>query len=171
LYTYMYTHPGGKLLFMGNEFAQTTEWNYKSELSWELLEFDCHKMMQECVRDLNHLYKDEPAMHELQFDMGGFEWIDLHHRAESVIAFRRKGKKKADDMLVILNMTPVVRQDWTIRVKGKASWKEVFNSDLKKYWGTGDVYNPSPEVKLVDKKNQIFEIKVQLPALGGLIFK
>ena len=171
LYTYMYTHPGGKILFMGNEFAQTTEWNYKSELDWELLQFDCHKMMQECVKDLNHLYTNEPALYELQFDMGGFEWVDLHNRGESIIAYRRKGKNKKEDILVILNMTPVVRRDWTLQVRGKSTWTEVFNSDGGKYWGTGNVYNPSPEVKIVDKKSGIFEIKVHLPALGAVIFK
>ena len=171
LYTYMYTHPGGKLLFMGNEFAQTTEWNYKTELSWELLQFDSHQRMQDCVRDLNHLYRNEPALHELQFDIGGFEWVDLHHRKESVIAFRRKGKKKQDDMLIILNMTPVVRHDWKLKVQGKTVWKEVFNSDSEKYWGTGKVFNPAPEISVVDKKKQVVEINMQLPALGAVIFK
>ncbi|MEP7255810.1 MAG: 1,4-alpha-glucan branching protein GlgB [Ferruginibacter sp.] len=169
LYTYMYTHPGGKLLFMGNEFAQTTEWNYKTELDWGLLKFDCHKMMQDCVIDLNHLYKNEPALHELQFDAKGFEWVNLNHRQESVVAYRRKGKKKEQDILVILNFTPVVRRDWKLRVKGKSAWKEIFNSDSTKYWGTGNVFNPAPQAKLVDKKNDIYEINVHLPALGGVI--
>ncbi len=171
LYTYMFTHPGAKLLFMGNEFAQTTEWNYKSELNWDLLRFDCHKMMQECVKDLNFLYQDEPALHKLQFDPKGFEWVDLDHRQESVVAYLRKARSRKDDMLVVLNMTPVVRQDWKICVKGKAGWKEVFNSDSKKYWGTGNVFNPEPTVKLVDKKARIYEINIHLPALGGVIFR
>lgn len=169
LYTYMFTHPGAKLLFMGNEFAQTTEWNYKTELDWPLLKFDCHSMMQQCVMDLNHLYKTYPALYELQFDPRGFEWVNLSHRQESVVAYRRKGKKKANDVLVILNFTPVVRRDWKLRVKGKAVWKEVFNSDNTKYWGTGNVFNPSPQVKLVDKKALIYEINVHLPALGAVI--
>jgi 1,4-alpha-glucan branching enzyme len=167
----MFTHPGAKLLFMGNEFAQTTEWNYKSELDWELLQFDSHRQMQDCVRDLNHLYKNEPALHELQFDSKGFEWIDLDHRPESVVAFMRKGKNKKDNILVILNMTPVVRRDWKIKVKGKSAWTEIFNSDYEKYWGTGNVFNPSPEVNLVDKKRDIYEINVHLPALGGVVLR
>jgi len=171
LYTYMFTHPGAKLLFMGNEFAQTAEWNYKSELNWELLQFDCHKLMQECVKDLNLLYKNEPALHKLQFDPRGFEWVNLDHRQESVIAYMRKAQNRKDDILVVLNMTPVVRHDWKFRVKGKAVWKEIFNSDSKKYWGTGNVFNPSPKVKLVDKKAGIYEINVHLPALGGVIFR
>ncbi len=171
LYTYMFTHPGAKLLFMGNEFAQTTEWNYKTELSWDLLNFDCHKMMQQCVKDLNQLYRSEPALHELQFDIGGFEWVDLNHRAESVIVYKRKGKKKKDDLLVILNMTPVVRRDWKIRVQGKKAWKELFNSDDLRYWGTGTVFNPDITCTPVDNKNQIFEINVHIPALGSIVLK
>ncbi len=171
LYTYMFTHPGAKLLFMGNEFAQTTEWNYKTELDWGLLQFDCHQLMQDCVKDLNHLYVREQALHELQFDPKGFEWIDLDHRPESVIAYMRKGKNKKDNMLVILNMTPVVRRDWKLQIKGKSVWSEIFNSDDKKYWGTGNVFNPAPEVKLVDKKRKIYEINVHLPALGGVILQ
>ena len=171
LYTYMYTHPGAKLLFMGNEFGQTSEWNYKSELDWDLLQFDSHKKLQECVKDLNHLYKNEPALYEHQFDPKGFEWIDLNHRDESVICYRRKGKRSHNDVLVILNMTPVVRNDWKVYAKDKPHWKEVYNSDDKKYWGTGDVLNPSIEAKLVDKKSRIFEINVHLPALGGVILR
>ena len=154
LYSYMFTHPGGKLLFMGSEFAQTNEWNYKSELQWELLEFDCHKMMQECVKDLNHLYKTEKALHELQFDSQGFEWVDLNNRNECVMVYRRKGKTKKDDVLVILNMTPIVHNNWKITVYGKQGWKEVFNSDAKKYWGTGDVFNPEIACTLVDTKTK-----------------
>jgi 1,4-alpha-glucan branching enzyme len=169
LYTYMFTHPGAKLLFMGNEFAQTTEWNYKTELDWELLKFDCHRQMQDCVKDLNHLYRTKQALHELQFDPKGFEWINLNSRQESVVAYMRKGKNKKNNMLIILNLTPVVRRDWKIRIKGKSVWTEVFNSDNEQYWGTGKVYNPAPEVKLVDKKKQLYEINVHLPALGGVI--
>ncbi len=171
LYTYMFTHPGAKLLFMGNEFAQTTEWNYKSELDWELLQFDCHRQMQDCVKDLNGLYKNEPALHEFQYNTKGFEWIDLNHRSESVIAYMRKGKNKKNDMLIILNLTPVVRRDWKVKVRGKAAWTEVFNSDSIQYWGTGKVFNPSPQVSLVDKKKGIYEINLHLPALGGIIFR
>ena len=171
LYSYMFTHPGGKLLFMGSEFAQTNEWNYKSELQWELLQHDCHKMMQECVKDLNHLYKTEKALHELQFDQQGFEWIDLNNRNECVIVYRRKGKTKKDDILVILNMTPVIRHNWKVYAHDKATWAEVFNSDAKKYWGTGDVYNPEIACTLVDKKTKRYEINVHLPALGAIILK
>ncbi len=171
LYSYMYTHPGAKLLFMGNEFGQTTEWNYKSELDWPLLQYDGHKMLQQCVKDLNHLYSAEPALYEKQFDVSGFEWIDLNHRNDSVVVYRRKGEKPKNDVLIILNMTPMVRHNWKVYTYGKEQWQEIFNSDDKKYYGTGDVLNPSPIVTLVDKKTKLFEINVHLPALGAVILK
>jgi 1,4-alpha-glucan branching enzyme len=171
LYLYMFTHPGAKLLFMGNEFGQTSEWNYKSELDWPLLKFDAHKKLQECVRELCGLYRGEPALYQKQFEMGGFEWIDLNHREESVITFRRKGNNPEEEILVILNMTPEVRNDWTVEVKGKASWKEIFNTDDKKFWGTGNVFNPEPVITVKDEKEMIYEIKVHLPPLGGIVLK
>ena len=171
MYTYMFTHPGAKLLFMGNEFAQTTEWNYKSELSWDLLQFEPHKKMQECVKSLNNLYTAQPALHELQFKAEGFEWINLNHRQEGIIVFKRKSKNKEEDVLVVLNMTPVVRRDWKIKIAGKQQWKEIFNSDTLAYWGTGDVYNPDVKVKLVDKDAALYEINIHLPALAGVVFR
>jgi 1,4-alpha-glucan branching enzyme len=171
MYSYMFTHPGGKLLFMGDEFGATAEWNYKSELQWDLLQFDSHRMLKDCLRDLNLLLRSEPALYENQFNTNGFEWVDLNHRNESVIVFSRKGKLPENDLLIILNMTPTVRNDWKVYVSGKSVWKEIFNSDLKKYWGTGDVLNPHPGVKLVDKNQNQYEINVHLPPLGAVILK
>lgn len=171
MYTYMWTHPGAKLLFMGDEFGQTAEWNYKSELQWELLQFDCHRLLKDCVGELNRLLKSEPALYQNQFNMDGFEWVDLNHRAESVMVFKRKGKKKTDDLLVILNMTPVVRNDWEIYVSGKLYKQEIFNSDKTIYWGTGNVFNPEIRSELVDKGQKKYRVTVNLPALGGIILK
>lgn len=167
----MWTHPGAKLLFMGDEFGQTAEWNYKSELQWELLQFDCHRLLKDCVGELNRLLKSEPALYQNQFNMDGFEWVDLNHRAESVMVFKRKGKKKTDDLLVILNMTPVVRNDWEIYVSGKLYKQEIFNSDKTIYWGTGNVFNPEIRSELVDKGQKKYRVTVNLPALGGIILK
>ncbi len=171
LYSYMFTHPGGKLLFMGDEFGATSEWNHKTELQWELLQYDSHRMLKDCVRDLNHLLRNEPALYENQFNIYGFEWIDLNHRAESVVCYRRKGKKPKDDLLIILNMTPEVRRDWKVYAAGKSSWTEIFNSDAGKYWGSGHTFNPEPGMKLVDKKEKIYEINVHLPPLGAVVLK
>jgi 1,4-alpha-glucan branching enzyme len=171
LYTYMFTHPGAKLLFMGDEFGATQEWNYKSELQWELLDFVSHGGMKYCVQQLNHLYRNEPALYEKQFEPGGFEWVDLNHRADSVIVYKRKGKKEVDDVLVILNMTPIVRDNWEIHVHGKSKWKEIFNSDAKAFWGTGDVFNPQINVTATDKKAKWYKLQVHLPALGAVVLK
>jgi 1,4-alpha-glucan branching enzyme len=171
LYTYMFTHPGGKLLFMGNEFGVTSEWNHKSELPWELLQYDSHNMLRNCVKDVLHLVKTEPAFYQRQFDKDGFEWIELNSRAECVIAYRRKGIKPNDDVVVVLNLTPVVRHHFPIYVNGKKEWKEIFNSDSGQYWGTGDVFNPTIQCTLVDKKEKRYELQLHLPALGALVLK
>jgi 1,4-alpha-glucan branching enzyme len=171
LYTYMFTHPGGKLLFMGNEFGDTNEWNYKSELQWDLLQYDSHRMLKDCVRDLNNLLRNEPAMYENQFNIYGFEWVDLNHPAECVVAYRRKGKDPANDLLIILNLTPIARHDWKVYTHGKSQWREIFNSDAKHYWGTGDVFNPEITTTLLDKNDNMYEINLHLPPLGAIVLK
>ena len=169
LYTYMFTHPGAKLLFMGNEFGQTTEWNYKSDLDWHLLQYDGHRMMQDCIRALNSLYRDLPVLHVRQFEQDGFEWVDLNHREDSVITYKRKSSKTSEDVLVILNMTPVVRHDWRIRVRGKRKWKEIFNSNDTRFYGTGDVFNPIVRTEAVKGEKTAIDIILNLPALGAVI--
>lgn len=171
LYTYMFTHPGAKLLFMGDEFAQTSEWNYKSELQWDLLKFPNHQGMQDCVRKLNKLYRSEPALYEKQFNQGGFEWIDLNHRNESVIVYKRKGLLPKDELLIILNLTPVVRLNWEVYTHEQSNWIEIFNSDNKDFGGTGDVFNPEIQIELVDKNLQNYKLKVNLPPLGAIVLK
>lgn len=171
LYSYMFTHPGSKLLFMGNEFAQTTEWNFSTELDWHLLMHEPHVKMQECVKKLNELYTSQPALYECQFDINGFEWVDLDHRNETVITYMRKGKKKSDDVLVILNMTPVVRENWKIKIRDKKEWSVIFNSDAKQFYGTGDFDGQSISTTLVDKKDKLYEINVHLPALAAIVLK
>lgn len=171
LYLYMWTHPGAKLLFMGNEFGQTKEWNYKSELEWNLLQFDAHRLLKNFIGDLNKMLSTESALYQNQFNIEGFEWVDLSNRAEAVIAYKRKGKKKDDDVLIVLNLMPVVRNDWKITVSGKQYKKEMLNTNSAIYWGTGDVYNPEVRSELIDKSQQIYQLTVNLPALGGIVLK
>jgi len=171
LYTYMFTHPGGKLLFMGNEFAQTSEWNYNAELDWHLLEHESHQKMQDCVRELNMLYTSQPALYENQFDKDGFEWIDLDHRDESVIVYMRKGKKSDENVLIIFNMTPVKRENWKIKINENKEWRVIFNSDSKLFWGSGEYDNQTITTTLVDKKNKDYEINLHLPSLGAIVLK
>ncbi|HEX8462137.1 MAG TPA: alpha amylase C-terminal domain-containing protein, partial [Segetibacter sp.] len=171
LYTYMYTHPGAKLLFMGNEIGQTTEWNYKSEVDWELLHHKPHELLQHCVRDLNLMYTSQPACYEKQFEHGGFEWVDLNHRSEAVLVYRRMGNKEKDDVIIILNMLPQPRLDFELTIKGKKQWKEIFNSDSKKYWGAGDVYNTEIRTELLDKEEKTYKLILNLPPIAGIILK
>ena len=169
LYTYMFTHPGSKLLFMGNELGQTSEWNYKSELDWQLLQHAPHIGMKNCIRDLNKLYTSNEALYKLQFDSKGFEWVNLSHRNECVMVFKRKSENEKDDIIVILNMTPVVRNNWKIELTGKSKWKELFNSDSKEFWGTNDVLNPEIQLQTTNKKEKKYELTIHLPALGGIV--
>jgi 1,4-alpha-glucan branching enzyme len=179
LYTYMWTHPGARLLFMGNEFAQTSEWNYKSEIQWYLLQIDPHKKLQECIKALNHLLREEPALYSNQFNKEGFEWINLNHRNDCVVVYRRKGKEKDEDLLVILNLNPVPKNHWELIVDRQYQ-KEVFNSDDAKYWGTGDYLNEAitcEPLEIADKKHsennekKKYKLIVKLPPLAGIVLK
>ena len=125
--------------------------------------------MQSCVRDLNGLLRSEPALYENQFSVEGFEWVDLNHRAESVICFKRKGRDPEDDIIVILNLTPVVKNDWKIYSFGKSHWQELFNSDEVRYGGTGDTYNPEIKTTLVNKNDNEYEINLHLPPLAAVV--
>jgi len=167
----MCTHPGAKLLFMGNEFAQTSEWNYKSELDWDLLQFEPHNKMQECVRVLNHIYKNEPALYQYQFERKGFEWVNTDNRDDGIVIFKRRGKNRSEDILVVLNVTVHPKRNWKTEIKGKMSWKEIFNSDDVKFWGSGDYMNQNIVSIVVDKKKKLYEINFDIPALAALIFR
>ena len=170
LYTYMFMHPGAKLLFMGNEFGQTDEWNYKTSLRWDLLQYDCHIGLKKCVSALAHLMKSEPALSKNQFSPEGFEWHDLDHRSESVVSFIRKGKNEEDEILVVLNMTPVERPQWFLKMKKKGEWCEVFNSDIKEFWGTNHFINSEP-INTQKEKDGEHYLVINLPPLAGCVLK
>ena len=127
--------------------------------------------MQECIRDLNKILKASPALFCKQFSPEGFEWVDLTHRDESVITFRRKGIKKADDLLIILNLTPVTRTDWEIELKEPLFTREIFNSDDIKYGGSGSVNNKVVKRTVVNKDEKKYKLIVNLPPLSGIILK
>jgi 1,4-alpha-glucan branching enzyme len=171
LYAYMFLHPGAKLLFMGNEFAATSEWNFTTELQWELLQFPAHQGMKNCVQQLNQLYKNHPALYELQFDPAGFEWVETNKRSEGVLAFMRKGNEALESILVILNMTPVSRNDFPIHVPGKKVWRQIFNSDAPEFWGVGDLSNDTITAISNTENEQWGVLTVQLPALAAIVFK
>jgi 1,4-alpha-glucan branching enzyme len=171
LYAYMFLHPGAKLLFMGNEFAATSEWNFTTELQWELLQFPSHQGMKNCVQQLNHLYKSHPALYELQFDPAGFEWVETNKRSEGVLAFMRKGNEASESVLVVLNMTPVSRTDFPIHVPGKKIWRQIFNTDATEFWGVGDLSNDTLTRISNTENEQWGVLTVQLPALAAIVFK
>ncbi|MFN5423176.1 MAG: alpha amylase C-terminal domain-containing protein, partial [bacterium] len=171
LYTYMFTHPGAKLLFMGNEFGQTDEWDYRTALRWDLLQYDCHAGLKLCVRDLTHLLTSETALHQQQFSFEGFYWHDLDHREESIVAFKRIGKRKDDEIIVLLNMTPVERSAWVVNVDENTSWREIFNSDAKAYWGTGHFINDAVLSSKKGVNSNLDSIELCLPPLGAVLLK
>ncbi|HBV16526.1 MAG TPA: 1,4-alpha-glucan branching protein GlgB [Chryseobacterium carnipullorum] len=169
LYVYMYTHPGAKLLFMGDEFAQTGEWNFTRSLDWHLLEYPVHKGMQTLVKDLNHLYRDESAFYENQFNKNGFEWVEADDLENSVYVYLRKGKKREDVLMVILNLTPNVLE-YKIGVNAGTHWEVILNSDDQKYNGSGadaDILNEKSEEWMRYPKS----ITIKLPPLAGIVLK
>lgn len=171
LYSYMFTHPGAKLLFMGGEFGQTSEWAFSQSLDWWVTQFDCHRGMQEAVKALNHVYRNEPALYEKGFQHDGFQWIDGGNAHDSILVYARKGYDAANDVIVVLNMTPVVRYDFRIGVTAAGEWKEIYNSDATQYWGSG-VGNPYPLTSQDESwHGQDNSIKITVPPLGALMFK
>jgi 1,4-alpha-glucan branching enzyme len=127
--------------------------------------------MKTCVAALAHLLKQEPALYEQQFNTEGFAWHDLEHREESVICFRRMSKTHDEELLVVLNMTPKERPGWTVEVSCSDQWKEIFNSDEIKYWGTGNYVNNTVIFPINQKNTDLYEIKLSLSPLGGCILK
>jgi len=137
LFGYMYTHPGKKLLFMGGEFGQWREWDHEQSLDWHLLQYRPHQGLQRWIRDLNLLYREEPALHELDFERAGFEWVDFRDWEHSVISFLRKGRSSDRVVLSVCNFTPVPRFGYRVGVPLPGFWEEVLNSDGKEYGGSG----------------------------------
>ncbi|WP_307462353.1 1,4-alpha-glucan branching protein GlgB [Chryseobacterium sp. SORGH_AS_0447] len=169
LYVYMFTHPGAKLLFMGDEFGQTSEWNFKKSLDWHLLNFPVHKGLQTLVKDLNHLYRNETAFYENQFSPEGFQWVEADDTDNSVYIYLRKGKQEDDVVMVILNLTPRVL-DYKIGVPDESQWEIIFNSDDKKYAGSGvepDIFREDQEEFRGHKKS----ISIKLSPLAGIILR
>ncbi|MEO9511744.1 MAG: 1,4-alpha-glucan branching protein GlgB [Flavobacteriaceae bacterium] len=137
LFGYMFTHPGGNLLFMGGEFGQSSEWNFQESLDWHLIEYDFHSGIQEVVKDLNKVYKDNPALYEKQFSSEGFQWIEYNDQENTVLSYVRKGNDPKDDLIIVCNFTPVPRENYRVGIPKKSGLKLVFNSDDSKYSGSG----------------------------------
>ena len=171
LYAYMFTQPGTKLLFMGNEFAQNGEWNFTKSLDWDLLQYASHRGMQTFVKSLNKLYRSEPALYEFNFSGEGFEWLSADDASHSIYVYIRKGHKAKDTLIVILNMTPVYRENYRIGLPFKASWKEIFNSDAGEFFGSGKVNDEAFKTEEIAANHREFSITVDIAPLGAMILK
>ena len=167
----MYGHPGKKLLFMGGEFGQWKEWNHDESLEWHGLQYTTHNGLRKWVRDLNHFYRIEPALYELDFSMNGFEWIDFYDWEDSVISFIRKGRHTNDIILVVCNFTPIPRYNYRVGVPRGGFWKEVLNSDSELYGGSNMGNSGGVEAAWVPSHGRSHSLFLTLPPLGVLFFK
>jgi 1,4-alpha-glucan branching enzyme len=171
LYGYMFAHPGAKLLFMGAEFAQSSEWNFQTGLDWHLLQYDVHAGIQQLVKDLNRLYRDQPALYEKQFTNEGFQWIDYGDHENSVLTFMRKGINKKDDLIIACNFTPILRLNYRVGVEKTGKLKEIFNTDDEKYGGSGSTDNKTLKVESIPWHGHKKSMELDIPPLGIVIIK
>jgi 1,4-alpha-glucan branching enzyme len=171
LYSYMWTHPGKKLLFMGSDFGQWNEWNSDSNLQWDLLQWDTHRGVQRLVADLNALYRREPALYRHDFESVGFEWIDCHASGDSVLSYLRKGPGENDRLIVCCNFTPVVRHDYRVGVPQSGWYREVFNSDSEYYGGSNVGNHPGVMADEVPVQGRPCSLRVTMPPLALMVFK
>ncbi|MFT4831246.1 MAG: 1,4-alpha-glucan branching enzyme [Psychroserpens sp.] len=167
---YMYTHPGTKLLFMGAEFGQSSEWDFETSLDWHLLEYDFHSGVQQLVKDLNKIYKSYPALYEKQFSPEGFQWIDYGDHEHSVLTYTRKGHDNKNDLFIACNFTPVPRENYRIGVPKSGQFKELLNSDDKKYGGSG-MTNKTIKASNTPWNGLDKSVKINIPPLGIVIFQ
>ena len=171
MFTYMFTHPGTKLLFMGAEFGQTSEWNHDQSLDWHLLEHTYHKGIYTLMKDLNALYRDEEALYFYQFEERGFEWVDYSDHQNSVIIFQRKSNKKEQALIVICNFTPETRSNYRVGVPFRGEWNEIFNSDNIKYGGSSVLNQGLFFTSPVKYHGKDYSVSITLPPLGITILK
>ncbi len=170
LYTYMFTHPGKKLLFMGAEFGQWTEWNCNSSLEWHLTQFQPHQQLMRLVRDLNRVYSSHAALHRQDFSWEGFQWIDLHDSEQSILSYIRKNGSEPGFAVCVLNLTPVVREGYRLGVPAPGAYEEIINSDAAIYGGSG-VVNGQIFAEPVPWMGQPHSVVLRLPPLGAVLLK
>jgi 1,4-alpha-glucan branching enzyme len=171
LYGYMYAQPGKKMLFMGGEIGQWREWAHDASLQWELLKYPLHAGLQKWVRDLNHLYKDEPVLYEADCEPAGFEWIDCNDADGSTLSLMRKGKHTSTIVLVVCNFTPVPRHNYRVGAPRGGFWQEVLNSDAKEYGGSNMGNIGGVEAAPVPLHGRSHSLTLTLPPLSALFFR
>lgn len=171
LYSYMYGQPGKKLIFMGSEFGQWREWKHDESLDWHLMMFPSHRGITDTLADLNRLYVSEPALAELDADPDGYEWIDANDADNSTYSFLRKARSNGDQILVVMNATPIIRENYRVGVPRGGWWEELFNSDAKEYWGSGVGNAGGVMADDQPSHNRPFSLNIDLPPLGAIFFK
>jgi 1,4-alpha-glucan branching enzyme len=171
LFSYMWSQPGKKLLFMGGEFGQWREWNHDGSLDWHLQAEPRHGQLAQLVGALNHLYKTEPALHRKDVEHDGFEWVDGSNAAMSILVYQRRGDEAHDTILVVLNFTPVPRPNYRIGVPHKGEWREIFNSDSTHFGGSGQGNLGAVESRPIAWNGRRDSINVTLPPLGAIFLK
>lgn len=167
----MFTHPGTKLLFMGNDMAPYTEWNFTTQLEWDLLQYPSHAGLNATVKALNHLYKTEKALHYYNFSPDGFEWVDAGDRNNSILITQRRSNEKMDVLMIICNLNIEPHTDYKIGLNAKQSWELIFNSDDPSFWGSG--FQIRKSVKTVKKpwngRNHL--LSVDIPPLSATVYR
>jgi 1,4-alpha-glucan branching enzyme len=171
LFGLMFTHPGKKLLFMGCEFAQWREWGHDESLEWHALEYPEHRGVQRFVQDLNRVYRNEPALHELDFDQAGFQWVDFNDADHSVVSYLRRGRTTSDVILVVCNFTPVPHYGYHVGVPAGGLWKEILNSEALEYGGSGLGNAGAGEARPEPFHGYPQSLSLVLPPLSVLMFK
>ncbi|MBV9085264.1 MAG: 1,4-alpha-glucan branching protein GlgB, partial [Acidobacteriaceae bacterium] len=169
--TYMYGHPGKKLLFMGTEIGQTSEWNCEGDVQWWLLDHEVHRKFQRFCSALNELYKSEPAMYEIDFQHWGFEWIDFNDSENSIISFVRRAKRRDDYLVFICNFTPTPHQGYRIGMPEPGRHREIFNSDSEIFGGSNMGNGGYVEAELTASHHRPASACVTIPPLGVLVLK
>jgi 1,4-alpha-glucan branching enzyme len=171
LYSYMWTHPGKKLLFMGCDFGQWNEWDFDTSLQWDLKQWESHSGLSKCVADLNHLYRQEKALYEYDFDGHGFEWLDCHNWEASIFSFVRRAKDPNDFLVVCSNFTPVPRKAYRLGIPAQCWYEEIFNSDSKYYAGSNLGNGPGIMADDIPSHGQQASIELHLPPLATVVLK
>ena len=170
LYGYMFTHPGTKLLFMGAELGQTSEWNFEQSLDWHLLQYGFHSGIKKLITDLNQLYKSQPALYEKQFSGDGFEWINYSDHQNAILSYIRKGNNPNENLIVVCNFTEVVRENYRIGIPKKGKLKEIFNSDATIYGGSGVENSNALKIETVAYDGRDFSVALILPPLSVTVY-
>jgi len=171
LFAYMYAQSGKKLIFMGCEFGQVREWAHDSSLEWHVLQYQVHRGVQAWMEQLNRFYRSEPAMHVLDNDPAGFEWVDANDNATSTISLLRKSENPRDSVLVVCNFTPVPRTGYRVGVPHGGYWREMLNSDAREYAGSGMGNLGGVHAEEIPTHGRPFSLKLTLPPLAALFFK